>query len=140
MARRCRRGFATAVVKGKAYLSSSWACFESLTFTIPVFILPIHVLRAFDMLSQGMQNFLIARDASMGGLTFAVEGIRSRLRRRVQSIVPYFWHLVHSQVLYSLLPMTVADRIIANTLKPAEDAKEVSISSTSWIGDSQKVA
>lgn len=55
------------------------------------------------------------------------------------SVVPYFWHLVQSQVLYLLLPMTVADHIVANTLKLAEDAKKVEDQLALSSGDSQAV-
>jgi 17beta-estradiol 17-dehydrogenase / very-long-chain 3-oxoacyl-CoA reductase len=41
------------------------------------------------------------------------------------SVVPYFWHLVQAGPLYALLPVTVADSIIAGILKPNVEARRV---------------
>jgi 17beta-estradiol 17-dehydrogenase / very-long-chain 3-oxoacyl-CoA reductase len=39
------------------------------------------------------------------------------------SVVPYFWHLVQAGPLYTLLPVTVADSVIAGILKPNVEAR-----------------
>jgi 17beta-estradiol 17-dehydrogenase / very-long-chain 3-oxoacyl-CoA reductase len=39
------------------------------------------------------------------------------------SVVPYFWHLVQSGLLYAVLPRAVADGVVAGILKPSVEPK-----------------
>jgi 17beta-estradiol 17-dehydrogenase / very-long-chain 3-oxoacyl-CoA reductase len=40
-----------------------------------------------------------------------------------RSVVPYFWHLVQSGLLYAVLPQAVADGVVAGILKPSVEPK-----------------
>ena len=51
--------------------------------------------------------------------------ILARVGHGHRTVVPYFWHLVQSGLLYTFLPSSVADGIIASILKPSVEAKKV---------------
>jgi 17beta-estradiol 17-dehydrogenase / very-long-chain 3-oxoacyl-CoA reductase len=49
--------------------------------------------------------------------------VLARVGHGHRSVVPYFWHLVQSALLYTLLPQSVADGVVAGILKPSVEAK-----------------
>lgn len=49
--------------------------------------------------------------------------VLARVGHGHRSVVPYFWHLVQSGPLYTLLPAVVVDGIIASVLKPSVETK-----------------
>lgn len=49
--------------------------------------------------------------------------ILARVGHGHRSVTPYFWHLVQSAALYSLLPVSIADSVMVSILKPSVEAK-----------------
>jgi 17beta-estradiol 17-dehydrogenase / very-long-chain 3-oxoacyl-CoA reductase len=49
--------------------------------------------------------------------------ILARVGHGHRSVVPYFWHLVQTNLLYALLPQATADSVVAGILKPSVEPK-----------------
>lgn len=49
--------------------------------------------------------------------------VLARVGHGHRSVVPYFWHLVQSLLLYAFLPQSTADSIVAGILKPSVEPK-----------------
>lgn len=71
----------------------------------------------------------LVKDPNMSASLFmpTAEAMANAILERVghghRSVVPYFWHWVQGGLLYGLLPMGVADGIVAGILKPSVEAK-----------------